>query len=214
MDLDDQVAGCAASHQLLLTAIDELTEAQCREPSSLPDWSRGHVLSHLAHNALSHVHLLDCAQRGEIGEQYPGGHKARNAGINEHANDSCDDLVAAVRKSIYALEGAWAGASAQAWAGGGQQSTGALIPMSDIVFLRWREVVIHLTDLDVGYDCGAWPELYVRMELGRQVQVWASRKPMGLTGLPPEALALDPAFRLGWLVGRAHPIGLPPSPGL
>ncbi|MSO59228.1 MAG: maleylpyruvate isomerase family mycothiol-dependent enzyme [Ilumatobacteraceae bacterium] len=214
MDLDDQVAGCAASHQLLLTVIDELTETQCHEPSLLVDWSRGHVLSHLARNAMSHVHLLDCAQRGETGEQYPGGYKARNAGINDHANDTRDELVKAVRSSIYALEGAWAGASAQAWAGSGQQATGAVIPMHDIVFLRWREVVIHLTDLDVGYDYGSWPELYVRMELGRQVQVWASRKPMGLTILPPEALALAPALRLAWLVGRAHPDGLPQSPGL
>jgi len=86
--------------------------------------------------------------------------------------------------------------------------------MHDIVFLRWREVVIHLTDLGIGYGFSTWPELYVRMELGRQVQMWASRKPMGLTILPQEALALAPAERLAWLVGRAQPEGLPQSVGL
>ena len=191
-----------------------MTQEQCREPSLLADWTRGHVLSHLARNAMSHVHLFECASRGEVGEQYPGGYQARIAGIDSHAGDSQKDLVRAVRESIYALEGAWARASAQAWAGSGKQATGALIPMHDIVFLRWREVVIHLTDLGIGYEFSTWPELYVRMELGRQVQMWASRKPMGLTILPQEALALAPAERLAWLVGRAHPEGLPQSVGL
>ena len=191
-----------------------MTQEQCREPSLLADWTRGHVLSHLARNAMSHVYLFECASRGEVGEQYPGGYQARIAGIDSHAGDSQKDLVRAVRESIYALEGAWARASAQAWAGSGKQATGALIPMHDIVFLRWREVVIHLTDLGIGYEFSTWPELYVRMELGRQVQVWASRKPMGLTILPQEALALAPAERLAWLVGRAHPEGLPQSVGL
>lgn len=212
--LDRQVEGCAQSHQLLLEVVDTLTDEQCREPSLLPKWSRGHLLSHLARNAESHAHLLECAERGEIAEQYPGGPVARENGIQSHAHDSARELVAALRASIYSLEGTWARASAVAWQGSGRQATGNIIPLADIVFLRWRECVIHLTDLDVGIGPDKWPALYVRMELDRQEKLWASRQPMGLTTLPDAAKQLPDATRLAWLVGRAHPEGLPEGPGL
>lgn len=212
--LDRQVEGCAQSHQLLLELADALTDEQCRAPSLLPKWSRAHVLSHLARNAESHAHLLECAERGEIAEQYPGGPVARENGIQSHAHDSAHDLVAALRSSIYALEGAWARASAVAWAGSGRQATGNIIPLADIVFLRWRECVIHLTDLDVGVGPETWPSLYVRTELDRQIKLWASRQPMGMTNFPAAAMELPETTRLAWLVGRAHPAGLPEGPGL
>lgn len=212
--LDRQVEGCAQTHQRLLEVVDSLTDEQCREPSLLPKWSRGHVLSHLARNAESHVHLFECAARGEIAEQYPGGPVARENGIQSRANDSARDLVAALRASIYSLEGAWARASAVAWQGAGRQASGNVIQMADIVFLRWREAVIHVTDLDVGVGPDAWPALYVRLELDRQEKLWASRQPMGMTTLPDAARSLPDATRLAWLVGRAHPEGLPEGPGL
>jgi len=86
--------------------------------------------------------------------------------------------------------------------------------MADLVFLRWRECVIHLTDLNVGIEFDQWPTLYVRLELDRQMKVWAARQPMGMTTLPSAALELPDATRLAWLVGRAHPAGLPEGPGL
>ncbi|MFM8776484.1 MAG: maleylpyruvate isomerase N-terminal domain-containing protein, partial [Actinomycetota bacterium] len=55
-DLNEHVSGCAEAHQRLLTALGSLTDDQCREDSLLPNWSRGHVLTHLARNADSHVH--------------------------------------------------------------------------------------------------------------------------------------------------------------
>ena len=123
--LNIHVAGCAESHQRLLQSLDSLTDDQCREPSALPGWTRGHVLSHLARNAESHVHVLQCAARGEVGEQYVGGAKARKEGIESHANDSAESLVNAVRKSIYALEGQWAATNSEGWQGHGVNSAGA-----------------------------------------------------------------------------------------
>jgi maleylpyruvate isomerase len=40
---------------------------------------------------------------------------------------------------------------------------------------------------------------------------WNARRPMGLTGLPPEALAVDPTTRLAWLFGRVEIEGLAPA---
>ena len=211
--LNIHVAGCAESHQRLLQSLDSLTDDQCREPSALPGWTRGHVLSHLARNAESHVHVLQCAARGEVGEQYVGGARARKEGIESHANDSAELLVNAVRKSIYALEGQWAATNSEGWQGHGVNSAGASIAMSDIVFLRWREVEVHHADLALAFTFADWNSTYVRYELDRQVMMWRASKPMGLTPVPKIALQLSPNERLAWFLGRTEVEGLPKVPG-
>src|SRR5260370_71465 len=40
----------AAARERLIAAAGPLTGAQVREPSPLPGWARGHVLTHLARN--------------------------------------------------------------------------------------------------------------------------------------------------------------------
>jgi maleylpyruvate isomerase len=212
--LNEHVVGCAAAHQRLLAALDALTEEQCRGASHLPGWTRGHVLNHLARNADSHVHLLQCASRGEVGEQYQGGAAARNAGIEDGAGRSAEQLVADVRRGIYALEAQWAAPNAQGWQGEGVNSARAAIPMSDIVFLRWREVEVHMSDLDVNVSWQDWSAEYVRYELERQVMLWRSRKSMGMTVLPEAALRLPPNHRLAWLLRRVDVEGLATPDGL
>ncbi|HEY4610292.1 MAG TPA: hypothetical protein VIH06_13845, partial [Ilumatobacteraceae bacterium] len=54
-----------------------------------------------------------------------------------------------------------------------------------------------------------WDEEYVRVELLRLTMQWASRKPMGMTELPREALAVSPHRRVAWLLGRTEIDGLP-----
>ena len=49
------------------------SDAWAREPSLLPGWTRGHVLTHLARNADSQRHVLEAAVRGAPAERYPGG---------------------------------------------------------------------------------------------------------------------------------------------
>jgi maleylpyruvate isomerase len=170
------------------------------------------VLSHLARNAESHVHVLQCAARGEVGEQYVGGAKARKEGIETHALDSAESLIASVRKSIYALEGQWAATNSEGWQGHGVNSAGATISMSDIVFLRWREVEVHHADLALDFTFANWNSTYVRMELDRQVMMWRASKPMGLTPVPKIALQLPPNERLAWFLGRTEVEGLPKVP--
>ena len=206
--LDTHVAGCAAAHQRLLNSLHDLSDDECRQPSLLPGWSRGHVLSHLARNAESHTHLLEAAGRGEIAEQYPGGVQARNQAIEDGSSKSAAELTKDVRASIYALEAAWAGATPATWAGEGRNARGAVIAMSDLMFFRWREVEVHHADLGRELGWQQWSDLYVRLELDKQIMMWRSRKPMGLTELPRIAMELPPAHRLAWLLGRVDVAGL------
>ena len=54
----------AASTERLLASAAALSDAQLREPSPLPGWSRGHVLSHIARNADGLRNLLIWARTG------------------------------------------------------------------------------------------------------------------------------------------------------
>ena len=83
--------------------------------------------------------------------------------------------------------------------------------MSDLPFIRWREVAVHHADMGIGYSWADWDAEYVRLELGRLTMVWASRKPMGLTALPPDAIGVGPHHRVAWLLGRAEIDGLSPA---
>lgn len=212
--LDACVAGCAASHQFLLAHLDELPHADFAEPSRLPGWSRLTVVGHLALNAESHAHLFDEASRQHVGDQYPGGPGAREAAIDQVATWSPADAVSRLRSAIYALEGAWARANHDMWVATGRTASGSIVAMHELPFLRWREVVVHLTDLGTGIEWDQWPALYVRIELERQKMAWAASHPMGLTQLPAASLALPPAQRVAWLLQRIDVEGLSKGPGL
>ena len=205
--LNEHVVGCASAHQRLLVSLENLTDEQCRQDSLLPNWSRGHVLTHLARNADSHVNLLQSAVRGEVGKQYPSIEK-RNADIESGSSRNASELVVDLRVSIYGLEAAWASANERTWHGQGRNLRGAVSEMSSLVFLRWREVEIHHADLNLGFGYDDLTPLYVRLELDQQIMLWRSRKPMGMTDLPEIAKKLVPSQRLAWLMGRVEVDGL------
>lgn len=205
--LNEHVAGCASAHQRLLASLENLTDAQCRQDSLLPNWSRGHVLTHLARNADSHVNLFQSAVRGEVGKQYPSIEK-RNADIESGSSRNASELVVDLRVSIYGLEAAWASANEKVWSGQGRNLGGNVIEISSLVFLRWREVEFHHADLGFGFGYDDLTDLYVRLELDQQIMLWRSRKPMGMTELPDIAKKLSPSQRLAWLMGRVVVDGL------
>jgi maleylpyruvate isomerase len=200
--LDRDLEGVAAAHQRLLADLADLDDDTARRSSRLPDWSVGHVLTHIARNADGFVRIVEAAGRGEVAEQYEGGVPARRAAIEAGADRSAVELVADVRRGIWTLEQAWATAPASAWEGHGVGPRGDVIPVLELPFRRWREVVVHHADLGLAYTVDDWPPDYVRLELERQRMVRASRRGVGLAELPAPVLALAPPRRLAWLLGR------------
>lgn len=209
-ELRRDVDGARAAHRRLLDTVSALHDDDVRRPSLLPGWTIGHVLAHLARNADSHVRLLEAGARGEVADQYEGGAAGRAAEIERDADRSAathrDDLAA----TIAALEACWDSMPAAGWRGEGRSVAGTIV-LADLPFRRWRETDVHHVDLGLAYRPDDWPSLYVRLETVRMEQQWASRRPMGLTTLPPAALALPPAHRLAWLLGRAEVPGLEPA---
>lgn len=195
-DLDRDVAGAASAHQRLLATLDDRLEAGTLDPAApslLPDWSVGHVLSHLARNAESHVRMLDGAA------QYEAGAEGREAAIEASAGMTVEALVNDVRRTIWALESRWA--THADWDGTADRLHAA-VPMRELPFLRWREAEVHHVDLGLGVTFADMPAEYVRLELRRQTMLWTARRPMGMTTLPDAALHAAPHDRLAWLLGR------------
>ena len=194
---DEAVAGCRASHRRLFATIRSIDESTVRQPSRLPGWTVGHLLTHLARNADSHVRMLLAADRGESVEQYPGGADQRAADIEAGAGRPRDALVTDVGQSAIDLEAVWETTSAAGWAGHGLRR-GRQWPCVELPFHRWREVEVHHVDLGLGYEATDWPEEYVAREL-----------PVALARVPGRVA--DPAQRrllLAWLLDR----GTQPTP--
>lgn len=209
-DLDRDRAGATRAHGAVIADLRDLGDDQVSRPSLLPGWTVGHVATHIARNADGHADMLEAALRGEIAPMYPGGREQRSADIEAGASRSADEVIADVVDSAARLEVTWAAMQPEAWAGRGVTITGEMI-MSELLFIRWREVVVHHADLGLGYSWSDWDEEYVRLDLARLSMLWASRKPMGLTDLPMEAMAVPPRHRLAWLLGRTEIDGLDPA---
>jgi maleylpyruvate isomerase len=182
----DWIAGCAEAHAALLADIGSLTDEQARQASLLPDWSIGHVLTHIARNADSVIWRLEGAAVGELRDQYPGGLEQRSGDIEEGARRPAVALVADVRQSAAALEQCMADLPDAAWDQPSRTSRGVVEPSREAVFSRWREVVVHHGDL--GLRAVPLPEGIV--------DVWLPRE------LPLLDQRTERADLLAWLLGR------------
>ena len=112
---DDEVARVAEAHARLARAVEGIGDDAVRRPTGLPGWSVGHVLTHLARNADSHVRRVTAATRGEVVDQYPGGAAGRTAEIDAGATRSASELVADVRQSADAVDRTFTGVDPALW---------------------------------------------------------------------------------------------------
>lgn len=157
---DADLAGVDRAFVQLSDAIDTMTEADARTASLLPGWSRGHVLAHLARNADGQRRMVEGALRDEVLEQYPGGDEQRASEIEAGAHRPVAVLLIDVTDSQRALVAAWDQVPAGAW-GRLTRPRAGIRPVRDGVMSRWREILVHLVDLDVGVSPADLPADYL-----------------------------------------------------
>lgn len=185
--------GARAAHRRLIDDISGLTDERARSDSLLPNWSVGHVLTHIARNGDSFTRMMGAALNGDVVTQYDGGHERRSRDIDAGAARPAAELIADITESVARLEAVWDAMTPEAWAGHGENAAGALWSCEAMPFHRWREVIVHHVDAGIGFTAADWPEDYVRRELAISLR------------LLPERLD-DRAERalLAWLLGRGE----------
>jgi maleylpyruvate isomerase len=185
-------------------AIAGLTDEDVRRASALPDWTIGHVLSHVARNADSHVRRTDAAQRGEVIEQYPGGFEGRAAEIEAGAHRSAAELIDDVRVSGAAVLAGWRSVPDESWDAMTTDVGGRDRPLRQLVGRRWQELEVHVIDLGAGITYADWPAEFVA--------VWRPRLRDYFGDKVPASTGLTDHEELAWLYGRYARADLPVLP--
>jgi maleylpyruvate isomerase len=218
---------------VLMTDVDRATENLIRtaegldddvigRPSLLPDWTVGHVLTHVARNADAYTNLLTWARTGVETPAYASP-EARVKGIEAGAARPLREQIDDIRTAHERFADAGAAMPAAAWAfllpATGQSA--AAVPWA-----RLREVEVHHVDLGLSYGPGDWSDAFalrlLREIVGGAGAEWPAMilRPYGLEHPLTISAAGDSAPTIGgptksiaaWLAGRADGADLTVSP--
>ena len=199
-----------------LAAISPLTDEDMRAPSRLPNWSRGHVATHIARNADGLVNLCVWASTGVQSPMYRS-QEDRDSQIELGARRSASQIVTDVSDSAERLAvsfGALSDSALESFIRRGAAAIGPLSPASAIPWMRLKELEIHLVDLDLAPTFAETPLGFLTTLLAEEVPNFDSRM-LGLTLITKEGRV----FKIGdgvqhitgatsditaWLLGRAN----------
>ena len=203
------IARVVVAHGRLDAIVAGLDDDEARSASRLPGWSIGHLLTHVARNADSHLWRTEGAIAGEVVDQYPGGADQRAGAIDAGADRPADVLVGDVRSSSAAVDSAWAEVPTAAWGNPTRDLSGRSRPLSELPGRRWLEVEIHLIDIGRPGDPTHrdWSDDFVAVWLPHQRAGLEARLPAGASA--PQPGSIDPRDELAWLVGRLDRPDLP-----
>jgi len=214
-----------ATYRLLATA-RALDDAAVAQPSPLPGWTRGHVLTHVARNADSLVRVLTGARTGEDLPQYAS-REQRDGDIAAGSGRPLADQVADVSAAAGRFAAAVAELPPDRWFATVRWRSSPPAPAATAVWVRLREVEVHHVDLAAGYRPADWPEAFTHRLLHELTNGWAGRTDgprvrLRATDLDHEStlgpgpVVAGPAHALAaWLTGRTSGDGLtvdPPGP--
>jgi maleylpyruvate isomerase len=166
MSPEEALRELAAATGQLLARLAGLPDAQVHEPSLLPGWTRGHVLTHLARNAEGGSRLLAWARTGVPGYEYQS-LTARADAIEAGAGRPAAVLIQEVQQTASAFAAAATEMPAEAWQRPVRYTAGQKPPAAVIVPSRLAEVLIHHVDLNYDYRPLDWPAWFTSDMLSR-----------------------------------------------
>ncbi|MFB7333979.1 maleylpyruvate isomerase family mycothiol-dependent enzyme [Streptomyces adustus] len=212
-DMDLLLDETRASVARVCVGLGSLTDLQAREPSGLPGWSRGHVITHLARSADVYRWLLTLARTGtESGPRADAA--ALDRALREGAERSAGELVADLRASLDRLLDETQAVPAECWFILVTALAGWRHPAWFTLQRCRRELETHHVDLDLGYTTADWPSGYVTWALDDTIatltardfpvaRVHATDLDRAWTLAPSGATVTGPGHAiLAWLAGR------------
>src|SRR5262249_44679082 len=137
----------ADGRELFLGTVARLADTDLAEPTLLPGWSRAHVLAHMARSADALGNLVTWARTGIETPMYASGQR-RAADIEIDAAQPPAQLRADMVAADARFTVACAQLPAAAWDVMVRTHSGRIVPASEVLWVRVREVWIHAVDLD------------------------------------------------------------------
>ncbi len=155
--------------------LNELPDAAFDEPSLLPGWTRRHLIAHVGFNARATARLVDWALTGVETPMYESdGQRAEEIAFGstlptEALRNLC--AHAAVHLNVQ-----WRDLPAAAWSHPVRTAQGRIVPVSETVWMRTREVWVHAVDLRNGGSIADFPDELHDLLLADLVRVWRRRR--------------------------------------
>jgi maleylpyruvate isomerase len=204
---DARVERVYAATARYLQQLDPLTADDLTVATVLPDWTRAHVVAHLALHALGTSRALTGLAHGHPLPIYDS-EEARDRDIEATAALPVDELRELSCEAIHESDATWDGLIERT-------PRGQMLAAEDVLDTRWRELEIHHVDLGIGYSPADWPAEFTAYIFDLVVHDRSSedltlRLPGGdlVLGDGGPAVAGDAASIAYWLLGRDSGHGL------
>ncbi|MGW1675430.1 maleylpyruvate isomerase family mycothiol-dependent enzyme [Streptomyces sp. NPDC002324] len=136
--------------------VQGLTDPDFAQPSQLPGWNRADVVAHVARNADAIGNLLAWARTGVVTPMYTDAEQ-RAREIQASAAQPVVDLRADLRAAHERLARAFDTLPDDAWDEVVRTARGRRVPVSEVPWMRLREVWVHAVDLAAGTSFAAVP---------------------------------------------------------
>ena len=211
-----------AGTEHVFALVAKLSDAELAGPSALPEWSRAHVVAHLARNAEALIRLVNWARTGVETPMYPS-REARAADIAASVGHPPERLRAELTATAADLDAALAALTPEQWQAQVRSALGRPLPAAQVPWMRIREVWLHAVDLDAGADVADVPDGVVDLLLDEVTTTLSAAdgcpaatlaptdrdRSLRLVGAAGPVVAAPAATLVGWLTGRTT---LPDAP--
>jgi maleylpyruvate isomerase len=154
--------------------LNELTDEDLDGPSLLPGWTRRHVTAHIGYNARAIARLIEWAATGVETPMYAST-EARDHEISFGATLSPIALRNLFDHSAVHLNVEWRDLPADAWHHKVKTAQGRVVPATETVWMRTREVWTHAVDLDNGATFNDIPAPVLERLLQDITGAWKTR---------------------------------------
>lgn len=154
--------------------VNELADEELDGPSLLPGWTRRHLIAHVGYNARALTRLVQWANTGVETPMYASP-EARNEEIAYGATLPPHALRHLDEHASVSLDVEWRDTPEEAWHHEVRTAQGRMVPLTETVWMRTREVWLHAVDLDNGARISDIPRQVLARMLGDITGAWAAK---------------------------------------
>ena len=184
---------------MLADAVTRLDDGDLYQPSRLPEWTRAHLIGHLARNAEALGRLAAWARSGVETPMYASADQ-RAAEIDAAVALPPAQLRKEVFDTAADLEEAMDRLGPDTWPSVVRTAQGRVVPALELPWMRVREVWLHAVDLDAGVEIAEWPADLVDLLAADVMDTLSTRKDC-------PGVEIQLRDRPGsWQLGRRHDV--------